>query len=87
MTKPRMIIPTQISHRCLIVNHHSLALLEGAQATRGREKVMGTVLGGGLKNQFPTECLHAAHLVRIWVTMHLNEGLEQPFCAGGKVLI
>ena len=38
--------------RYLIVNHHLLALLEGALATRGGEKVMGLaasgILGGGL---------------------------------------
>jgi hypothetical protein len=79
-----MMILTRIqayqSPRCLIVNHHLLALLEGALATRGREKVMGLAtsgtLGGGLSKQercrtFLTERLHAAHLVRIWVTMHL----------------
>ena len=67
------------SHHCLIANHHSPGLLEGARATRGKEKVMGAIsgtLGGGLKNQghwqtFLTKRLHVAHLVRIWVTMHL----------------
>ena len=64
------------SPHCLIVSHHLLALLEGALATRGREKVMGLATLGGLSKQERcrtslTEYLHAAHLVRIWVTMHL----------------
>ena len=63
--------------RCPIVSRHLLAFPEGALATSGGEKVMGlATLGGGLSKQercrtFPTEHLHAAHLVRIWVTMHL----------------
>ena len=65
------------SPRCPIVSRRLLALPEGAPATSGREKVMGlATLGGGLSKQercrtFPTEHLHAAHLVRIWVTMHV----------------
>ena len=65
------------SPRCRIVSRHLLALPEGALATSGREKVMGlATLGGSWSKQvrcqtFPTEHLHAAHLVRIWVTMHL----------------
>ena len=78
-----MIILTQIqicqSHHCLIVNHHSPRLLEGARAIRGKEQVMGAalgMLGEGLKNSehwqiFLTEYLYVAYLVRIWVTMYL----------------
>ena len=63
------------SPHCPIVSHHLLGVLEGALAT-GREKVMGlATLGGGLSKQERcrtslTEYLHAAHLERIWVTMH-----------------
>ena len=59
---------------CLIVSHHLLVLLEGTLATRGREQAMGlATLGGGLSKQercrtFLTERLHAAQLVKIWVT-------------------
>ena len=92
-----MMILTRIqayqSPRSLIVSRHLLALPGCAPATRGREKVMGlATLGGDLSKQercrtFLTERLHAAHLVRIWVTMHLIVLVHIPERRIGTVIL